>query len=95
MTYAQRGLYMELLCECWARVDIPSGVASVCTMLNADAEQCEEIESAFEAVRKCFEVSGATMRNPFIERVREEINSYRASRARPKAHQDPQPEAPF
>lgn len=95
MTYAQRGLYMELLCECWARIDIPSGIASVCEMLNADAEQCAEIETCFEAVRKCFDITGSTMRNPFIEHVRCEIDAYRASRARPKHPESPEPERPF
>ena len=79
MTYVERGLYRELLDECWAEGFIPDD-------LDALAEICgcpkHVMEKSWPRVRACFvEASPGTLINPRMDRERTEKDTERASKA--------------
>lgn len=79
MTYIERGLYRELLDECWAEGFIPDD-------LDALAEICacpkQVLEDCWPKLRACFvEASPGTLINPRMDRERTETDTQRASKA--------------
>src|SRR5664279_1733885 len=79
MTYTERGLYRELLDECWAEGFIPDD-------LDALAEICgcprDVLEGCWPKLRACFvEASPGALINPRMDKERTEKDAERASKA--------------
>lgn len=79
MTYIERGLYRELLDECWAEGFIPDD-------LDALAEVCacpkQILRDCWPALRACFvEASPGTLINPRMDRERTTKDAERAVKA--------------
>jgi uncharacterized protein YdaU (DUF1376 family) len=79
MTYTERGLYRELLDECWAEGFIPDD-------LDALAEICgcprDVLEGSWPKLRPCFtEASPGALINRRMDRERTEKDAERASKA--------------
>lgn len=75
MTWAERGLYRELMDECWLKGSVPATSAGIAAMFEVDQN---EVEQHLAAVLRCFDIQDdGTMTSPFIEGVRSEQDAYR------------------
>ena len=80
MSYVERGLYRDLLDECWAEGSIPSSHAEL-----AEICDCPEhvIADAWPKLSKCFIEAGRDrLLNLRLEAERTETDKIRATRAR-------------
>lgn len=79
MTWAQRGLYRELIDECWIKGSVPSTVNGIAEMFGVDEP---EITPLLPQILKCFDLhEDETMTSPFIEEARAEADAFRLSQA--------------
>lgn len=79
MSYIERGLYRELLDECWAEGFI---VDDIKTMAEICACPVDVMASAWQALSKCFAPAGENILvNPRMDRERTEKDQERATRA--------------
>lgn len=78
MSYIERGLYRELLDECWAEGSIPSDMAEL-----ADICGCPEqvMTDAWQMLGKCFVLLGDRFINEKMEDMRTERDQIRVLRA--------------
>lgn len=78
MSYIERGLYRELLDECWAEGSIPSDMAEL-----ADICGCPEqvMADAWQMLGKCFVLLGDRYVNEKMEDMRTERDQIRVLRA--------------
>lgn len=74
MSYIERGLYRELLDECWAEGSIPDCIEEL-----ADICDCpiEVMADAWQALSKCFTKSSKTWHNEKLETMRTERDQIR------------------
>ena len=80
MTWSARGIYRELMDECWFKRAIPSSLEGISDLLEIDPE---ELAHALPQFIQCFELlEDGTMFSPHIERVRTDTDSYRLSQAK-------------
>jgi uncharacterized protein YdaU (DUF1376 family) len=79
MTYIERGLYRELLDECWAEGFIPNDIDQMADICGCPVEV---MASAWQVLSKCFELSDGVYVNERIEHERTDRDSIRANRAR-------------
>jgi uncharacterized protein YdaU (DUF1376 family) len=78
MSYIERGLYRELLDECWAVGYIPNDLAEL-----ADICGCPEqvLADAWQMLSKCFVERDGVLINEKLDSVRTETDKTRATRA--------------
>lgn len=80
MSWAQRGIYRELMDECYLKGTIPADPEAVAKLLG---EALEDIQEHLPAVLRCFEQAGeGRLMSPTIEDMRERQNEVRRSRIR-------------
>ena len=83
MTISERGIYRELLDECWQRGAIPDDMEKLAEICSCSLP---EIAAAWPTIRKCFEsidgLDGIYMTNARLELERTEQDSKRAQLAR-------------
>ena len=60
MSYIERGLYRELLDECWSEGGIPEDIDALADICGCPSEV---MASAWQVLSKCFEPSGNTLAN--------------------------------
>lgn len=80
MTCLQKGIYRELLDECWADGSIPDDISAL-----ADIAGCteQELTDAWQLLSKCFyEVTPGRLTNRKLEEQRTETDALRATRSR-------------
>jgi len=87
MGWAARGLYRELLDECWLKGRVPATVAKIADFFEVDQS---EIEGLVPQFIRCFDVSadGQTMVSPFIEELRSAANERRIAQANRRRGKD-------
>lgn len=77
MTYIERGLYRELLDECWAEGSVPDS-------MDAMAEICgcpvDVMASAWQVLSKCFRLIDGRWHNDKLDSVRTEKDAERVKR---------------
>ena len=79
MTWAARGIYRELMDECWFKRVIPSTINGLAELLETEHE---ELAHAIPQFIRCFELlEDGTMFSPFIEAVRTEQDAFRLLQA--------------
>lgn len=79
MTYIQKGLYRELLDECWAEGSIPDDVSELAFICNCPVEVMAD---AWQVLSKCFEgAANGRLVNERLERERTEKDRQRLVRA--------------
>ena len=77
MTYVERGLYRELLDECWSEGSIPSDTESLADICGCSTEV---MASAWQVLSKCFVAKGKRMVNLRLDSERTEKDSQRVNR---------------
>ena len=85
MSLAARGLYRELMDECWLKGSVPSTVAGIADLLGL--EECE-IEPLLPQIIRCFDVVNGSMTSPFIEEIRTELDARRVIQANRRLGKD-------
>jgi hypothetical protein len=85
MTLAARGLYRELMDECWLKGSVPSLVAGIAELLGFDES---EIAPLLPQIIRCFDVTNGSMVSPFIEQVRSEMDVWRLAQAERRLGKD-------
>jgi len=79
MTYTERGLYRELLDECWAEGFIPDDLRALAEICNCPREV---MNACWPNLRVCFvEAAPGTLINPRMDRERTEKDAERARKA--------------
>jgi len=79
MSWAARGLYRELMDECWIKGSVPSGVNQIAEMFGVDEP---EITPLLPQIIRCFDLhEDGTMTSPFIEELRTEADARRVVQA--------------
>jgi len=79
MTWGARGLYRELMDECWIKGSVPSTVNGVAEMFGVDEPEIAEL---LPQVIRCFDLQeDQTMTSPFIEELRTEADARRIVQA--------------
>lgn len=78
MSYVERGLYRELLDECWIEGSIPDDISEL-----ADICGCPEqiMADAWQTLSKCFVLDGTVWRNEKLESMRTERDQQRIKKA--------------
>lgn len=78
MSYIERGLYRELLDECWVEGSVPDDIG-----LLADICGCpvDVMTSAWQTLSKCFEHHGNCYTNKKLDSMRTERDAIRAARS--------------
>jgi uncharacterized protein YdaU (DUF1376 family) len=79
MTYVERGLYRELLDECWAEGFIADDVHHMAEICGCPVDV---MASAWQVLSKCFRLLDGVWINDRMELERTERDSIRANRAR-------------
>jgi uncharacterized protein YdaU (DUF1376 family) len=79
MSYAERGIYLEMLLEEWERFDLPDSAEAVADLIATTDEQRAEVLAAWPKVRARFVGSRRDGRivNLRLERVRAEQRAFR------------------
>lgn len=76
MTLAERGLYLSMLCECWANIEIPANPEELAALLGkqgqVEAALTPRLLSFFERTESGFLIS------PDIEKYRKQVIEQRA-----------------
>jgi hypothetical protein len=85
MSLAARGLYRELMDECWLKGSVPPTAAGIADLLGFDES---EIEPLLAQVIRCFEAVDGSMVSPFIEQVRSEMDRWRLAQAERRLGKD-------
>ena len=79
MTYVERGLYRELLDECWAEGFIPDDLDALAGVCGCSRQV---LEGCWPTLRACLEeVSPGTLINPRMDRERTEKDAERTQKA--------------
>lgn len=79
MDWAARGLYRELMDECWIKGSVPSTVIGIAEMFGVDEP---EITALLPQIIRCFDVhEDGMMTSPFIEDIRTEADARRVIQA--------------
>jgi len=79
MDWACRGIYRELMDECWLKGSIPSSAVGIAEMFGCDSS---EIEPYLDQLRRCFDLhEDGAMTSPFIEELRTEADARRVIQA--------------
>lgn len=79
MSWAARGLYRELMDECWIKGSVPSTVNGIAELFEVDES---EIAPLLPQVIRCFDVhEDGSMTSPFIEVIRTEADARRVIQA--------------
>lgn len=80
MSFAERGMFVEMLIEQWMRGDLPDNPQAVADAIATSDPQVGEIHAAWPALRRQFiSVDGAStprMQNLVLERVRSDRDAY-------------------
>ncbi len=79
MTYIERGLYRELLDECWVEGFIPDDIEKMADICGCPVDV---MASAWQTLSKCFELVDGIFINQTLEQERTERDAIRASRSR-------------
>lgn len=79
MTYIERGLYRELLDECWSEGFIPNNIEELSEICGCPSDV---MANAWQVLSSCFVAHGEVLINERIEQERTEKDSIRANRAR-------------
>lgn len=78
MNYVERGLYRELLDECWEEGTIPDDIPKLAEIARCPVGVMAE---AWPNIRPCFEstdgLDGMLLRSPRLEQVRTQQDAYR------------------
>ena len=74
MTWGERGLYRELMDECWIKGSVPSSVEGVAELFGADPD---EVAILLPKIIRCFVVTNGSMYSEFVETVRTEMDEMR------------------
>lgn len=77
MTYTQRGLYRDLLDECWAEGSIPCDVESMAEICGCPVEVMAD---AWQVLSRCFTKKGGSLVNIRLDSERTEKDSQRVNR---------------
>lgn len=77
MTYVERGLYRELLDECWADGGLPTDIESLADICGCPIEV---MASAWQVLGKCFVLSEGKYRNEKLHSLRTEKDAERVKR---------------
>lgn len=87
MDWAARGMYRELMDECWIKGAIPSTAEGIADLLDVPVDEVEPLISQFV---RCFDIDGEsqTMTSPFIEAIRTESDARRISQANRRLGKD-------
>lgn len=86
MSWAARGLYRELMDECWIKGSVPSTVNGIAELFEVDSS---EIEPLLPQIIRCFDVlEDGTMISPFIEELRTEADARRITQANRRLGKD-------
>jgi uncharacterized protein YdaU (DUF1376 family) len=78
MTYIQRGLYRELLDECWAEGSIPDDIEQLADICGCPVDVMAD---AWHVLNKCFAKDGTTWRNEKLETMRTERDQIRVKKS--------------
>ena len=97
MDWAARGMYRELMDECWIKGRIPSTAEGIAELLDIDAQEVAPLLPQFI---RCFDVhEDGTMSSPFIEAIRTESDARRIAQANRRLgkdkHGNPKPTEPI
>lgn len=78
MTYIERGLYRELLDECWIEGSIPNEINELADICGCPSDV---MANAWQTLSLCFVVDGDRLRNEKLETVRTEQDQKRVKNA--------------
>lgn len=86
MSWAARGLYRELMDECWIKGSVPSTAQGIAALFEAEED---EISALLPQIIRCFDVHpDGYMTSPFIEEVRTEADARRVIQANRRLGKD-------
>lgn len=86
MSWASRGLYRELMDECWIKGSVPSTVNGIAEMFGVDESEIAEL---LPQILRCFDLhEDGTMTSPFIEELRTEADARRIVQAKRRLGKD-------
>ncbi len=86
MSWAARGLYRELMDECWIKGSVPSTVNGIADLFEVDST---EIEPLLPQILRCFDIQeDGSMTSPFIEEIRTEADARRVIQANRRLGKD-------
>ena len=86
MSWAARGLYRELMDECWIKGSVPATVSGIADFFEVDED---EIAPLLPQIIRCFDVlPDGSMSSPFIEEIRTEAYSRRIIQAERRLGKD-------
>ena len=85
MNWAARGLYRELMDECWLKGSVPSTVDGIAEMFGVDPS---EIDPLLPQIIRCFKVTNGSMVSLFIEEIRTETDARRVIQANRRLGKD-------
>lgn len=77
MTYIERGLYRELLDECWSEGGIPTDMESLADICGCPIEV---IANAWQVLGRCFSLVDGCYRNDKLDSLRTERDAVRVKR---------------
>lgn len=77
MTYVERGLYRELLDECWSEGGIPTDMDSLADICGCPVEV---IANAWQVLGRCFRLVDGCYRNDKLDSLRTERDAVRVKR---------------
>jgi len=80
MTNAEQGMYLRLLWHCWSEGSVPDDTERLSRLLQVDRAEFEE--ESFPKLRACFEAADGRLVHRKIERIRAELDSFRAKKSR-------------
>lgn len=79
MSFAERGMYFEMLCEQWEALSLPDDAGEVATLIATTDAQTAEIQAAWPVLRRKFaavEDQPGRIANLRLERVRREKRAF-------------------
>ena len=79
MTLAQRGAYIHLLAFAWAEDGLPDDPDALARLLGVTREHFDA--ELWPALEPCWQRRGRKLRNPRLEEVRSDLETYRQSRS--------------
>ena len=79
MSYADQGMYLRLCWHCWADGGVPDQPERLMRILQVDKAT---FEKSFPKLRPCFEAVDGKLIHRKIERIRAELDSFRAKKSR-------------
>lgn len=80
MSFAERGVYFEMLLEQWERRSLPDDAQQVAEAIASSDAQIAEVLSAWEVVRRKFDERAGRLQNDALERTRRKQREYRRAR---------------